>query len=179
VVFPADSAAGQSVTRGVTDQPHSLCRAENRCVRSMRPVRGMSNRAPLKPQSKDRSLCVRRRVVSRAGVFTQAYLRNAWNPSELRESPFTPRFVGVPHVIAATQHASLNQSKSDGKIGIVKSNLRVYAIRMVFITKCIQILFVYCTQSAARNRTTQTIIFQSAEVLNRRRKPHNTIVIPN
>ena len=43
----------------------------------MRPVRGMSNRAPLKPQSKDRSLCVRRRVVSQAGKLTRAYLRNA------------------------------------------------------------------------------------------------------
>ena len=42
----------------------------------MRPVRGMSNRAPLKPQSKDRSLCVRRRVISQAGL-SRAYLRNA------------------------------------------------------------------------------------------------------
>jgi hypothetical protein len=42
----------------------------------MRPVRGISNRAPLKPQSKDRSLCVRRRVISQAGL-SRAYLRNA------------------------------------------------------------------------------------------------------
>ena len=29
------------------------------------------------------------------------------------------------------------------------------------------------------NRATQSNTFQSAEVLNRRREPHNTIVIPN
>jgi hypothetical protein len=77
VVSPAERAAERSVTRGVTDPPRSLCRTETRCARSMRPVRGISNRAPLKPQSKDRSLCVRRRVISQAGKLSRAYLRNA------------------------------------------------------------------------------------------------------
>ena len=76
MVSPAERAAERSVTRGVTDPPRSLCRTETRCARSMRPVRGISNRAPLKPQSKDRSLCVRRRVISQAGL-SRAYLRNA------------------------------------------------------------------------------------------------------
>ena len=80
LVSPAERAAERSVTRGVTDPPRSLCRTETRCARSMRPVRGISNRAPLKPQSKDRSLCVRRRVISQAGKLSRAYLRNAGTP---------------------------------------------------------------------------------------------------
>ena len=53
------------------------------------------------------------------------------------QQPFYIALRGVPHVIAATQNALLN--KSDCEIGIVISDLRVYAIRIIFITKSIQI----------------------------------------
>ena len=38
---------------------------------------GNIQQGPAQAQSKDRSLCVRRRVVSQAGKLTLAYLRNA------------------------------------------------------------------------------------------------------
>ena len=134
VVSPAERATRRSVTHGVTNPPRSLCRAKDRCVRGMRPVRGISNRAPHKPQSRDQSVCVRRRVVSRAGVFTrsvsQIRLRTPGTHRSYERALLYRMPNGVPHVIASTQHASLNQSD---KIGRVKSDLRVYAIRIVFI----------------------------------------------
>jgi hypothetical protein len=77
VVSPAARSTERSVTRGVTDPTLQPLQDQDRCVLGMRPVRGISDRASLKPQSKDRSLCVRRRVVSQAGKLTRAYLRNA------------------------------------------------------------------------------------------------------
>jgi hypothetical protein len=89
---PAARSTERSVTRGVTDQPLQPLQVQDRCVLGMRLVRGISDRAPLKPQSKDRSLCVRRRVVSRAGVFTRSVSQERQEPIGLTREPFYTAF---------------------------------------------------------------------------------------
>jgi hypothetical protein len=85
---PAARSTERSVTRGVTDQPLQPLQVQDRCVLGMRPVRGISDRAPLKPQSKDRSLGVWRRVVSRAGVFTRSVSQERPEPIGVTREPF-------------------------------------------------------------------------------------------
>ena len=112
VVSPAARSTERSVTRGVTDQPLQPLQVQDRCVLGMRPVRGISDRAPLKPQSKDRSLCVRRRVLSQAGRITRAYLRNAGTYWSYERALLFRIPEGVPHVIAAAQRASVSHAAS-------------------------------------------------------------------
>ena len=112
VVSPVARSTELSVTRGVTDPTLQPLQDQDRCVLGMRPVRGISDRASLKPQSKDRSLCVRRRVVSQAGKLTRAYLRNAGTYWSYERALLYRIPEGVPHVIAAAQRASVSHAAS-------------------------------------------------------------------
>ena len=126
----------------MTDPPRSLCRTETRCDRC-----GEYPTGPRSSPSPRTGACAFGGELSARQASLAERISGTPEPTGVTTEPFYTAFRGVPHVIAATQHASIN--RSDCKIGIVKSDLRVYAIKIVFITKSIRIRCVYCTQLAA------------------------------
>ena len=120
VVSPVARSTELSVTRGVTDPTLQPLQDQDRCVLGMRPVRGISDRASLKLQSKDRSLCVRRRVVSQAGKLTRAYLRNAGTYWSYERALLYRIPEGVPHVIAS-RRSSACHSRCTARISVACS----------------------------------------------------------
>jgi hypothetical protein len=98
----------------------------------------------------------------------EAYLRTPGTHRSYERALLYRMPNGVPHVIASTQHASLNQSD---KINSIKSDVSnpicVYTQSELFLYYRINPNPICArTKSAAGNRTTQSHTFQSAEVLN-------------
>ena len=111
----------------------------------------------------------------------EAYLRTPGTHRSYERALLYRMPNGVPHVIASTQHASLNQSD---KINSIKSDVSnpicVYRNQNCFyITESIQIRVLYVLNRRRETAQHNRIAFNPLRSSIGGGKPHNIIVIPN
>ena len=134
----------------------------------MRPLRGISDRAPLEAPAQGQEPARPAESCQPSGCVYPKRISGTPGTHRSYERALLYRMPnGVLHVIASTQHASLNQS--DCNIGYVKSDLRAYEIRMVLYYQINSNPICTLYSIGGGKPPTQSNTFQSAEVLNRRR----------